>query len=79
MQGVLSHQKIEKRFWDNLPKDVDLASWVDRWCMYMVDWALMTNKSLSAAQVVEVHRAWQNLKKRVVQGAAVSTIRIVLD
>lgn len=78
MQGVVSYQKLVKRFWENIPLDVtNVDSWVDRWSMNMVDWAIKTKKTLAAAQIVEVHRAWQLLKKQ--SFGDVTTIRIVAE
>ena len=71
----MSHQKIELRFWSNLPKEpnVNLESLVDGVCMELIDCAMNSKKQTSSAQVVEIHRAWVNIKRGLKTG--IPTIR----
>lgn len=64
MQGVIGAYKLEKRFWENVPKGVEPDSWADSFFMKSVDWAIKECKHLAPAQVVEIHRAWTSVKKK---------------
>lgn len=76
MQGVIGAYKLEKRFWENVPQGVNLDSWADSFFMRSVDWAIKEGKHLASAQIVEIHKAWQNVKKKT--GGGMTTIRVTL-
>lgn len=77
MQGVIGAYKLEKRFWENVPQEVNLDSWADTFFMRAVDWAIKECKHLASAQIYEIHKAWKSVKEKTKGGMA--TIRITLE
>lgn len=79
MQGVMGAAKIEKRFWNDMPSANPSPVLADQWCMNYISKILSDQgNSLALAQVVEVHRAWKNIKN-VISNGGIPTLRIVLD
>lgn len=84
MPGVMGAFKIEKRFYGDLPPDnVGLAfskNHVDTWFMEFIDKTLKSKeieKTLILAQIVEITKAWKNVKKTL--DSMIPTVRIVLE